>query len=140
VQFGAASGEHLPFADASFDLVLSRVALPYMHVPRALAEIRRVLRSGGTVWLSLHPPRFAFHALRHGIRARSLRGMLFPLYTLLNAVILVVADRQLRWPFGRKRYESNQLAAGMRRALARAGFTDVRISNDRFFVVEARRR
>lgn len=138
VQFSAASGEQLPFASGSFDLVFSRVALPYMHIPRALAEVRRVLRPGGTIWLSLHPPRFALHALRQGIRSRSVRGILFPIYTLLNAVILVAADRQLRWPFGRKRYESNQTAIGMRRALARAGFADIEVANDRFFVVSAR--
>src|SRR5262245_16260126 len=50
------SGERLPFANESFDFVFSRVALPYMIIPDALAEIRRVLRSGGRFWTVLHPP------------------------------------------------------------------------------------
>jgi ubiquinone/menaquinone biosynthesis C-methylase UbiE len=45
-----ASAEQLPFADASFDWVLSRYsAHHWRNVPRALAEVRRVLRPGGRV-------------------------------------------------------------------------------------------
>ncbi len=44
-QQGAA--EALPFADASFDWVLSRFSAHHWHdVPRALAEVRRVLKPG----------------------------------------------------------------------------------------------
>jgi SAM-dependent methyltransferase len=98
---GAALGEDLPFKGETFDLVYSRVALPYMHVPRALREIGRVLRPGGTVWLSLHPPAFALRTTLHALRVRKLKGALFPLYTLFNALLLPLLDRQLRWPFGR---------------------------------------
>jgi SAM-dependent methyltransferase len=139
VQFGAAAGEQLPFAAESFDLVFSRVALPYMDIPQALAEIRRVLRPGGAVWFSLHPPRFAARAIAHAIRAGSVRGTVFPVYSLLNGLALHLFNRQARWPFGRKRFESNQTAAGMRRALVRAGFTAVSVADDRFFVVSARK-
>lgn len=140
LQLGAAMGEHLPFASGSFDLVYSRVALPYMHIPQALREIERVLRPGGTVWLSLHPPAFALRTMVRALRAGSVKGALFPLYTLLNALLLPLLDRQLRWPFGRRvRYESVQTAAGMRAALARAGFTGTRVTRGKFFVVTARK-
>lgn len=137
VHFGAAMGEALPFAADSFDLVFSRVALPYMNIPMALAEIARVLRPGGTVWLSLHPPRFAFRTMGRAIRAGNARAAVYPVYTLLNGVLLHVMNRQMQWPFGRKRYESAQTAAGMRRALNRAGLIDARISRGEFFVVTA---
>ena len=48
LSFAAADAQALPFSDASFDLVLANFML--YHVPdrpRALAEIRRVLRPGG---------------------------------------------------------------------------------------------
>jgi ubiquinone/menaquinone biosynthesis C-methylase UbiE len=46
--FLQADGEHLPFEDASFDLVHSKDSLHHMEDPaRALAEYRRVLRPGG---------------------------------------------------------------------------------------------
>ena len=47
-QQGAA--ETLPFADHSFDWVISRMSAHHWHdVPRALAEVRRVLKLGGKV-------------------------------------------------------------------------------------------
>jgi ubiquinone/menaquinone biosynthesis C-methylase UbiE len=47
-QQGAA--ETLPFADASFDWVISRMSAHHWHdVPLALAEVRRVLKPGGRV-------------------------------------------------------------------------------------------
>ncbi|WP_323123091.1 class I SAM-dependent methyltransferase [Burkholderia alba] len=48
VQQGPA--EQLPFADGSFDWVVSRMSAHHWHdVPRALAEVRRVLKPGGQV-------------------------------------------------------------------------------------------
>jgi ubiquinone/menaquinone biosynthesis C-methylase UbiE len=42
--------ERLPFADASFDFVLSRMSAHHWHdVPAALAEVRRVLKPQGRV-------------------------------------------------------------------------------------------
>jgi SAM-dependent methyltransferase len=41
------SGEHLPFADAEFDVVLCYSAHQYMDVRPALLEMARVLRRGG---------------------------------------------------------------------------------------------
>ena len=47
-QQGAA--ERLPFADASFDWVVSRMSAHHWHdVPQALVEVRRVLKPGGRV-------------------------------------------------------------------------------------------
>ena len=47
-QQGAA--ETLPFDDASFDWVISRMSAHHWHdVPKALAEVRRVLKPGGRV-------------------------------------------------------------------------------------------
>jgi SAM-dependent methyltransferase len=139
VHFGAAAGEHLPFAAQSFDLVFSRVALPYMDIPQALREINRVLRPGGRVWFSLHPPRFALRAMGRAMRSGSVRGMVFPFYTLLNGLALHLFDRQVRWTFGRRRFESNQTAPGMRHALTRAGFIGVDVGQGQFFVVTARK-
>ncbi|MBC7339706.1 MAG: class I SAM-dependent methyltransferase [Firmicutes bacterium] len=41
------NAEAMPFADASFDLVVGTGILHHLDVPRALGEIRRVLRPGG---------------------------------------------------------------------------------------------
>jgi SAM-dependent methyltransferase len=50
----AADAESLPFADASFDRVLCGLGLMFFPAPaRALAEMRRVLRPGGRLALSV---------------------------------------------------------------------------------------
>lgn len=47
----------LPFKDASFDLVLSTLAIDHTpHLNKAVQELARVLRSGGTVLLSCFHP------------------------------------------------------------------------------------
>jgi SAM-dependent methyltransferase len=51
VGFGRASAYALPFRDGQFTHVLCRVALNYMHQGRALAEMVRVLRPGGSLYL-----------------------------------------------------------------------------------------
>jgi ubiquinone/menaquinone biosynthesis C-methylase UbiE len=44
------AAEHLPFADGSFDWVVSRLSAHHWHdVPLALVEVRRVLKPGGRV-------------------------------------------------------------------------------------------
>ena len=57
VEFEQASAEELPYADQSFDAVIAFNSLHFMNIPRALADIKRVLRSGG-FFASLHPLQF----------------------------------------------------------------------------------
>lgn len=52
--FVCAAAEALPFRDGTFDGVVCKVMLPYTDERRALAEIARVLRAGGTCRLSGH--------------------------------------------------------------------------------------
>jgi SAM-dependent methyltransferase len=57
IQWRDGTAESLPFPDASFDAVTSQFGLMFMDRPRALAEMRRVLRPGGrlavAVWASI---------------------------------------------------------------------------------------
>lgn len=58
LSFAAADAERLCFADDSFDRVLAGLALfMFPHPEQALAEIRRVLRTGGQMAVSVWGPR-----------------------------------------------------------------------------------
>ncbi|MFZ2357779.1 MAG: class I SAM-dependent methyltransferase [Anaerolineae bacterium] len=49
-----ADAAHLPFADASFDLVFCQLALLWMPLEPTLAEVRRIMQPGG-VLLAIEP-------------------------------------------------------------------------------------
>lgn len=55
VRFACGSAEALPYQNEFFDMVVARVSLPYVNLPMAFREIRRVLRKGGELWITLHP-------------------------------------------------------------------------------------
>src|SRR5437764_1868583 len=76
-------GEDLPYPAESFDQVIANVSLPYMHIPKALAEVRRVLKSNGTALFTIHPPWFTFLELK---QTRHLRPAIFRLFVLLNGL------------------------------------------------------
>lgn len=67
LRFMAGDATHLPFADASFDVVVCCLALHHMEEPRrALREMTRVCRVGGGIAVedmiaSEHPARAAYH-------------------------------------------------------------------------------
>jgi ubiquinone/menaquinone biosynthesis C-methylase UbiE len=82
--FFVGAGEKLPFDNASFDRVISNVALPYMDIPKTLLEIHRVLVPGGQVWLSLHPASFTVREIRN--TSSHLLSLVFRLYVLGNGV------------------------------------------------------
>jgi ubiquinone/menaquinone biosynthesis C-methylase UbiE len=132
-----AKGESLPLRDNSFDRVFCALALPYMDIPRALAEINRVLASEGTIFLSLHSVGFTLkellqHALPHPVPT------LFRLYVLANGIIFHYTGNLLR--FSKRRIESFQTKRGIVTALSRLGFTDVGFRDlDGRFVVEAKK-
>jgi ubiquinone/menaquinone biosynthesis C-methylase UbiE len=137
VQFACGSGESLPFADETFDFVFSRVALPYMHVPTALNEIRRVLAPDGRVWLVLHGPRIVFSQLAEAVRGGHAKSALFQSYAAVNGALYHLTGRLLRWPVG-GRYESFQTRRIVPR-LRRAGFTDIVVESAPHFILQARR-
>lgn len=140
VEFVAGRAEELPFAAERFDLVVSRVALPYADLPRAAAEMARVLRPGGRCWLLLHPPSFAWRALADSVTRGRVRNAVYQLYLLANGIALELLGRQFAYPLNRARFESVQTARGMRRTLEGAGFEGIAIDEGKFFVVVAVRR
>ena len=109
----------LPFADASFDRVLLGDVIEHVdpeQEPLVLAELRRVLRPGGRLIVHTAPNRYF---LRFG----------WPPARLLMRLggHRDTADRMDSWIEESARVHVNeQSLPGLRRALRRAGFNDVR--------------
>jgi ubiquinone/menaquinone biosynthesis C-methylase UbiE len=115
-------GECLPFEDESFDRVISAVALPYMNIQKALAEIHRILVPGGQVSLSLHLPSFTMAELLHNAFPKPV-PTLFRLYVMANGLLFHCTGKNVG--FFRGRTESFQTERGMKIALRSAGFVNV---------------
>jgi SAM-dependent methyltransferase len=120
-----ATGVEVPLRDSSVDGVLCNVALPYMNIPRALAELRRVLVPGGWLWASIHLPWFSLAEWRRTFPRP--QQTMYRTYVLLNGIVFHCTGTPL--VLGRM-CESFQTERGMRLALTRAGFVDLRFESD----------
>lgn len=89
-------GESLPFAESSFDVVLCRVALPYMDNCKAIAEIARVLRPKGIFLLKTHAPMFYFGMIWRRLRTFSLKQIAYPLICLVGGTWHLLTKNQLK--------------------------------------------
>jgi ubiquinone/menaquinone biosynthesis C-methylase UbiE len=130
--FVNAKGEKLPFPDGSFDAVISRVAIPYMDIPAALREIRRVLKADGELRIKLHPLSFSLSELAAELRSGSAinraKNLAYRSYVVANGAALHLGGFNFRFPLARHRCESFQTQAGIRRALLAAGFGQIDVS------------
>ena len=108
VAFTRSDGESLPFAAESFDVVLCRVALPYMDNRRTIAEIGRVLRPGGVFLLKTHAPAFYLGMIRQRWKSFSPKQIAYPLICLAGGTWHLLTGKQLRDGFwkGKEVYQT----------------------------------
>jgi ubiquinone/menaquinone biosynthesis C-methylase UbiE len=88
-------GEKIPFADASFDVVLCRVALPYMHNRRTIAEVARILKPNGVFLLKTHAPAFYFGLLKDRAKTLNPKQIAYPMICLTGSVWHQLTGKQL---------------------------------------------
>ena len=139
LRLARARGESLPLPSGYFDLALSRVALPYMRTGKALAEMARVLRPGGDLWIVLHPFSLVWNELKSSIGRGRWRSALSRAYALANGACVHWTGRELPAPY-RGNHNSFQTEERIVRTLSALGFEDIRVDRRRFFVVTARKR
>ncbi|HZZ95303.1 MAG TPA: class I SAM-dependent methyltransferase [Usitatibacter sp.] len=131
-----AIGERLPFRSNTFDLVISRVALPYMKIRHALREMARVLRPGGRIWFLLHRFQQVGRELLQHLRSLKFKPVLHRVYVMGNGLLMNAFGIEVPSP-ANGRYESFQTAYAMRRELRRLGFRDLAIDSHGEFAMSA---
>jgi ubiquinone/menaquinone biosynthesis C-methylase UbiE len=97
----AGLADALPFRDASFDVVLTYSTLHHLADWSALAEMRRVTRPGGTVWLD-HEEAFQERGWRGAVYAAArlgLRALARGWYWRRPEAAPYLAYRRVHWPF-----------------------------------------
>ncbi len=141
VAFTRAMGERLPFADASFDVVLCRVALPYMNNRETIAEVGRILRSGGVFLLKTHAPAFYFGMVKRRFRSLNLKQIAYPLICLAGGAIHSLTGKQLQKGFwaGKEVYQTERFLRGelAKNNLKIKGFlSDTNIETPSFIIIK----
>jgi SAM-dependent methyltransferase len=140
--FAAADGARLPFRNASFDVVVGHVSVPYMNTDEALQEIFRVLAPGGSVLVTFHS--FAYLARRfrkYILRLRQWKEFSFLAYLAVNGILNHLSLPQIRMPWNRRVFETVHTRGGIYRSARRAGFVFVSVEHTPrfFFAVTARK-
>lgn len=95
VKFVRSKGEKLPFADESFDIVLCRVALPYMNNRETITEVARILKPGGVFLLKTHAPPFYSAMLKERVKALKPKQIAYPLICVAGSLIHLLSGKQL---------------------------------------------
>ena len=139
INFVCARAESLPFQTGYFDFVFARVALPYMHMHESLTEICRVLRTGGRIWLVLHPYTMILKETLAALSRLQIKRVLVCLYVTANGIALNSVGKEFHLPFKRGYYESFQTIRGIRKMLQKTGFDQIKAERDGFFVATARK-
>jgi len=123
VVFIRGAAEVLPLLSKSCDLIICRIALPYMDNQRALAEMARVLSPGGVLLLQIHHARYYVHKLLYGAAALDVRAMIYASRVLVAGLLYHLTGRQPRTGLNIK--EVFQTRWSLRRELLQQGLSIV---------------
>ena len=135
--FSFAKAEELPYENSYFDFVFARSTAYLLDIPKALSELNRVLRPGGRLWISLHRWRDICALLREPLSHHPIKTTAFGTYVAVNSALFHFTGSLVRYPLNRSRIVTFQTEARMRKELQRAGFGTIRVSDTRFFVIDA---
>jgi SAM-dependent methyltransferase len=119
VAFVRAAAECLPFGTSSVDVIICRLALPYMDNKRALSEMARVLRPGGILFLKFHHARYYVREIAEAFSAGRIRRAIHAWRVLVSGTVYHLTGLQPRsWLTGRETFQTMWL---LRRLLSRHG-------------------
>ena len=113
VFFVRSQGEKLPFADASFDVILCRVALPYMNNVQTIAEVARILKPNGVFLLKIHAPAFYFGMIPERLKTLNPKQLAYPIICLAAGAWHSLTGKQLEKGFwkGKETFQTRSFLA-----------------------------
>lgn len=120
--FGFSADEGLFGQADKIDLVISRVALPYMNIPVVLRDMARMLTPDGDLWIVVHTWAFVRQHWWAAVTSGEWKHAILMTYAAANGLWFHLTGRVFRL-FGRS--ESWQSESAMRRALEGSGFWSV---------------
>jgi ubiquinone/menaquinone biosynthesis C-methylase UbiE len=94
VGFMNASGNKLPFADESFEVLICRGALMFMDVKLALAEMSRVLAKNGRMFLKVQAPNYYWWKMNEGFKRNQIKNAIHPIRVLLSGTWFYFSGKQ----------------------------------------------
>lgn len=97
LMFQRSTGEALPHASGSLDLVIARSVLQYLWIRPAVEELARVVRRGGLVLIQSHGPVYYVHQILRHVN-RPLQAAYYG-RALLSGMLFSASGRQVqhRW-------------------------------------------
>jgi ubiquinone/menaquinone biosynthesis C-methylase UbiE len=100
-----ARAEQLPVRTSTMDGVVCKVVIPYTEEAKAIAEIARVLRPGGTARISYHG---AGYFLRYLLTDANWKVRFYGLRTIVNTLFYRTTGRRLHGFLGDTLYQTDQ--------------------------------
>jgi SAM-dependent methyltransferase len=94
VEFFCSPAESLPLANNTFEVVMCRLALPYVGNAKALSEMARVLRPGGLLILKIHHLRYYSRRLWAALRRVEIRNAASIASIILSGTVYHLTGRQ----------------------------------------------
>lgn len=121
VAFARSAAEALPFRSGAFDVVISRLSIPYTDNRRAISEMSRVLRPGGILLLKIHHGFYYVNKFWRGLVEANFLSSVHAARVLASGVLYHLLGRQIRNRLVTN--ETFQTKWLLRRELARQGLT-----------------
>jgi demethylmenaquinone methyltransferase / 2-methoxy-6-polyprenyl-1,4-benzoquinol methylase len=94
VSFANASGNELPFADESFDVLICRGALMFMNVKKALSEMSRVLAKNGRFFLMFQAPNYYWWKMGEGFKRNQIKNAIHASRVLISGTWFSLSGKQ----------------------------------------------
>jgi ubiquinone/menaquinone biosynthesis C-methylase UbiE len=120
-----APAEKIPESLGRFDVVMSRVALPYTEIRLSLGQIYSALEMGGEIFITMHDWRHQLLFLNEAVKLGAIKRVIDHIYIAYASIVFAMTGKSPDRPWWRGFRETFQTQSSMRRELKRVGFSRI---------------